>query len=267
MSAGVDPRAVVADGAHLAGDVSVGPYAIIGERVKIGAGSVIGPHAVVAGDTMLGANTRVYPFASVGEHGPAGGSGGDEDMHSSAVLGDNNVVREGVTIHAGTKAGGITKIGDNNLFMAYAHVGHDCVIGSHNIFVNFATLAGHVRVGDWASLSCFVQVHQRCRIGSYSYNCASSIISMDVPPYVKVFGVPAAPVSVNHEGLKRRGFDAVRRRRLKRAFQILYRRNLTLEQAIARLDEEIDAADEPEQASDLGLLADFIRRSERGIIR
>ena len=265
MNAGIDPRAVVAEGAQLAADVRVGPYAIIGEQVKIGAGGVIGPHAVLNGDTTLGANARVYPFASIGEPGPVLSSGDEPDAHTSTELGDNNTVREGVTIHAGTKSGGITEIGDHNLFMAYAHVGHDCVIGNHNIFVNFATLAGHVHVGDWASLSCFVQVHQYCRIGSYSYNCASSIISKDVPPYVKVFGAPAAPVSVNHEGLKRRNFDADRRRALKKAFQILYRKNLTLEQAVAQIDEAAAAAEA--YAPDLRLLTDFIRQSERGIIR
>ncbi len=268
MSGNIDPRAVIADGAQIADDVQIGPYAIIGPKVKIGAGSVISPHAVIHGDTTLGRNTRVYQFATVGELGPTVDVHVGEDAHTQLVAGDNNTFREGVTVHVGTLDGGITQIGNNNLFMAYVHIGHDCVIGHHNIFVNFATLAGHVQVDDWASLSCFVQVHQYCRIGSYGYLCASSIVNMDVPPYIKAFGSPAAPVSINNEGLRRRDFDQARRRRIKWAFKLLYRQSMALEQVIECL--QSDAAEEDADGhaeADLALLIDFLQRSERGIIR
>src|SRR6056297_221865 len=202
----IHSQAIVDDGATLADDVSVGPWTFIGPDVEIGPGCVIGPHVVIRGPTRIGANNRIYQFSSIGEDTP--------DLKyrnepTRLVIGEHNVIRENVTIHRGTVQGREeTTIGNHNLIMAYAHVGHDSVLGDHAVLVNNSALAGHVRVGDWAILSGYTLVHQFCQIGAHSFSGMGSAIGKDVPAYVTVSGAPAEAKSINLEGLRRRGFSA-----------------------------------------------------------
>lgn len=255
----IDSRAIVDPAARLADDVVVGPWSIIGPDVEIGAGSMIGPHVIVKGPTRIGKNNRIYQFSSVGEDTPDLKYQGEP---TRLVIGDNNVIREGVTIHRGTvQDRNETTIGNNNLLMAYVHVGHDSVIGDHCILVNNASLAGHVHVGDWAILSGYVLVHQFCHIGAHSFAGMGTAIGKDVPAYVMVFGSPAEAKSINLEGLKRRGFSAAAIAQLRRAYKIIYRQSNTTEVALQQLREL--AAETPE----VQLLIDSLERSTRGIVR
>jgi UDP-N-acetylglucosamine acyltransferase len=249
----VDPRAKLAD------DVVVGPWSFIGPDVEIGPGTRIESHVVLKGPTVIGANNHIYQFSSVGEDTP------DlkyRDEPTRLVIGDNNVIRENVTIHRGTvQDRSETTIGDSNLIMAYAHIGHDSVIGSNTILVNNTALAGHVEVGDWVILSGYTLVHQFCKIGAHSFSGMGTAIGKDVPAYVTVSGAPAEVKTINTEGLRRRGFSADAISQLRRAFKILYRQGLTIDIALQRL--ELMVRETPE----IELLIDSIRSSERGIVR
>jgi UDP-N-acetylglucosamine acyltransferase len=249
----VDPRAKLAD------DVVVGPWSFIGPDVEIGPGTRIESHVVLKGPTVIGANNHIYQFSSVGEDTP------DlkyRDEPTRLVIGDNNVIRESVTIHRGTvQDRSETTIGDSNLIMAYAHIGHDSVIGSNTILVNNTALAGHVEVGDWVILSGYTLVHQFCKIGAHSFSGMGTAIGKDVPAYVTVSGAPAEVKTINTEGLRRRGFSADAISQLRRAFKILYRQGLTIDIALQRL--ELMVRETPE----IELLIDSIRSSERGIVR
>lgn len=255
----IHPQAIVDPGAVLSDDVVVGPWTHIGPGVEIGPGSVIESHVVIRGPTRIGANNHIYQFSTVGEATP--------DLKyrnepTRLLIGDRNTIREGVTIHRGTvQDRGETVIGSDNLIMAYAHVGHDSVIGNHAILVNNVALAGHVHVGDWAILSGYTLVHQFCRIGPHSFSGMQTAIGKDVPAYITVSGSPAEAKTINTEGLRRRGFSDRAISQLRRAFKILYRQNLTLDIALQRL--EIMLSDTPE----VQVLIDSIRASERGIVR
>lgn len=255
----IHPSAVIDPETSLAPDVSVGPGCVIGPGVEIGAGCIIEPHVVIRGPTRIGRNNHIYQFSSIGEATP------DLKYRNEPtwlVMGDSNIVREGVTIHRGTvQDRGETRIGDHNLLMAYVHVGHDSVVGNHTILVNNAALAGHVHVGDWAVLSGHTLVHQFCKIGAHSFSGMQTAIGKDVPAYVTVSGSPAEAKTINTEGLRRRGFSAEAINALRRAFKILYRQGLTLDIAIQRL--EAVFADSPE----VKVLIDSLRASERGIVR
>lgn len=255
----IHPSAIIDPGASLAEDVSVGPWSMIGPGVEIGAGTVIEPHVVVRGPTRIGCENHIYQFASVGEATP------DLKYRNEPtwlIMGDRNTVREGVTIHRGTvQDQGETRIGDDNLFMAYVHIGHDSVIGSHTVLVNNAALAGHVHVGDWAVLSGHTLVHQFCKIGAHSFSGMQTAIGKDVPAYITVSGSPAEAKTINSEGLRRRGFSSDAINALRRAFKILYRQGLTLDIAIQRLEGVF--AGSPE----VRVLIDSLRASERGIVR
>ena len=255
----IDPRAAIAAGAELDEGVSVGPFAVIGDGVQVGAGTWIGPHAVIQGPTVLGRDNRIFQFASVGEAPQDKKYGGEP---TRLEIGDRNVIRECATVHRGTvQDAGVTRVGSDNLLMAYTHVAHDCTIGDHVILANAASLGGHIAVGDWAILGGFAIVHQFCRIGAHCFCGMGSVISMDVPPYVTVSGHPAAAHGINSEGLQRRGFapDAVAQ--IKQAYKILYKSGLRLEEAIAALQEQAVAAPELEP------LVAFLRASRRGIVR
>jgi UDP-N-acetylglucosamine acyltransferase len=255
----IHPQAIVDDGAKLADDVTVGPWSHIGPDVEIGAGSVIESHVVIKGPTTIGEGNHIYQFSTVGEATP--------DLKyrnepTKLVIGNRNTIREGVTIHRGTvQDRGETVIGDDNLIMAYAHIGHDSVIGNHTILVNNVALAGHVTIGDWAILSGYTLVHQFCRIGPHSFSGMQTAIGKDVPAYVTVSGSPAEAKTINTEGLRRRGFSDRAISQLRRAFKILYRQNLTLDIALQRLETML--SDTPE----VQVLIDSIRASERGIVR
>lgn len=255
----IDPRAVIDPAARIADDVTIGPYAVIEGDVEIGAGCWIGPHAVLRGPTRIGRENRIFQFASIGE------APQDKKYAGEATrleIGDRNVFREYVTVNRGTvQGGGVTRIGDDNWIMIGAHIAHDCIVGSHTIFSNNASLAGHVTVGDHVVLGGFTLVHQFCRLGAHCFTAMGSAISKDVPPYLLVSGHMARPYGLNVEGLKRRGFGAGTLRQLRRAYKVLYKSNLTLEQALEQLREMA------QEAAEVRSMVDFIERSERGIVR
>lgn len=255
----IDSSAIVHPNAKLAPDVQVGPWTIIGPDVEIGEGTVIASHVVLKGPTKIGKNNRIFQFSSIGEDTPDLKYKGEP---TRLVIGDNNTIREGVTIHRGTvQDRSETTIGDNNLLMAYVHVGHDSVIGNNCILVNNAALAGHVHIGDWAILSGFTLVHQFCKIGAHSFSGMGSAIGKDVPAYVMVNGSPAEAKNINVEGLRRRGFSKEDIALLSKAYKIIYRRGLTLDEALAELAPL--AVDNPA----LQLLIDSLNTSTRGIVR
>lgn len=255
----VHPTAIVAASAELAADVVVGPYSIVGAETAIGEGTSIGPHVVIADRTRIGRGNRVFQFASVGEIPQDRKYTGDP---TRTVIGDRNVIREFVTIHAGTSQDkGVTTIGDGNWLLAYSHVAHDCVIGNETTFSNNAQLAGHVIIDDYAILGGFVGVHQFCRVGAHAMLAAGSIVLQDVPPYVTAAGSPATPRGTNSEGLRRRGFGGDEIAAIRRAYKTLYRQGLALEDARA----EIAAAAVAVPA--LRALAAFLETPGRGIIR
>jgi len=255
----IDPRAVIDPGAELAANVSVGPYTVIGPGVSVGEGTRIGPHVVIDGPTRIGRDNRIFQFASLGAPPQDKKYAGEETW---LEIGDRNTIREFVTFNRGTvQDAGVTRIGDDNWIMAYCHIAHDCVVGNHTIFANNASLAGHVHIHDHVILGGYTLVYQFCSIGAHALTAYSSGISLDIPPYVTVGGNPARPHGLNMEGLRRRGFPEQTRNNLKRAYKILYRRNLPLQEALARLQEM--RAECPE----VGLLTDFLENRRRGIVR
>jgi UDP-N-acetylglucosamine acyltransferase len=259
MTASIHPTAVIAPDAVLAADVQVGAFTVIGPGVEIGAGTWIGPHVVIQGPTRIGAGNRIFQFASVGD-APQDKKYRDEPTRLE--IGDRNVVRECVTLNRGTtKDAGVTRIADDNLFMAYAHVAHDCVIGSNCVFANNATLGGHVHVGDWVHMGGLSGVHQFCKVGAHAFIANNAAVTRDVPPYVMTVGQPAAAHSINSEGLKRRGYSAGQIRNLRNAFRVLYRSGLKLADAEREL--KALAATQPEVAA----LVEFLPRSTRSIVR
>lgn len=249
----IDPSATLAD------SVQVGPYSIIGPDVEIGADTIVESHVVIKGPSKIGKSNHIYQFSSVGESTPDLKYKGEP---TRLVIGDHNVIREGVTIHRGTiQDRNETTIGDHNLIMAYAHVGHDSVIGNHCILVNNAALAGHVHIGDWAILGGFTLVHQYCHIGAHCFTGMGSAIGKDVPAYTMVAGAPAEAKTINAEGLSRRGFEKDDIRILQKAFRIIYRKKLTIAEALAEL-EGLSS-----DSSVLSPLIDSIKNSKRGIVR
>jgi UDP-N-acetylglucosamine acyltransferase len=255
----IDPRAIVEVGAQVAADAEIGPYSFIGSGVVLGPRCWVGPHAVIIGNTTIGADNRIFQFASIG--------GDPQDKKYTGAptrlsIGDRNVFREFCTINRGASAEqGLTRIGDDNLFMAYTHVAHDCTLGNHIVMVNYSGIAGHVDIGDWVILSGYTGVHQFCRIGRHAFAAANCGITRDVPPYVTTIGQPAVPHSINSEGLKRRGFSSDQIRNLRNAYRILYRSDLPLAAAVLELGAL--APTQPE----LQPLLDFIALSERSLIR
>ncbi len=255
----IHPSSVVDPSAQIGANVEIGPFCVIGPDVVIGEGSRLNSHVVLKGPTVLGKNNHIFQFATVGEDTPDLKYQGEK---TRLVIGDNNVIREGVTIHRGTvQDRGETTIGDNNLFMAYAHIGHDCVIGNHTILVNNAAIAGHVVVGDWAILAGYTLVHQYCSIGAHSFCGMGSAIGKDVPAYVTVFGNPAEAKAINQEGLKRRGFSAEAIQAIKRAYKLVYRSGRTLVDLMPELDALVS------ECPEVGDFVTSIKASSRGIVR
>jgi len=255
----IDPRAVVDPAAELDEGVSVGPFSIIEQGVRIGAGTKVGPHVVIRGETWIGRDNRIFQFSSIGEDPQDKKYQGEK---TRLEIGDGNRIREFVTIHRGTvQDGGVTRIGDDNLLMAYSHIAHDCQIGNHTIMANAASLGGHVRVEDWAILGGFSIVHQFCRIGTHSFAAMGSVIGKGVPPYVMVAGHPARARGINSEGLRRRQFSDAQIARIKQAYRWLYSSNLRVKDAVAQIESECS------DCAELKPLVQFLRASERSFIR
>jgi UDP-N-acetylglucosamine acyltransferase len=255
----IDPRAVVSPEARLAPDVTVGPFTVIGPGVEIGPRTIVGPHAVINGPTAIGADNHVFQFASIGD------APQDKKYRGEAtrlVIGERNVFREFCTVNRGTTHDkGITRIGDDNLLMACTHVAHDCVVGSHTVFANGAVLGGHVEIGDWVILGGLAAVHQFAKVGAHAFLAGGAMVRQDVPPYVMVAGDPAAPYAVNAEGLKRRGFTEEQIRAIRDAYRILYRSELKLSEALARLEPLA------RERLEIRAFVDFIQGATRSIVR
>jgi len=255
----IHPTALVDPEAKIAPEVEVGAYSIIGPQVEIGRGSRVGPHVVITGHTRIGANNRIFQFASLGEEPQDKKYGGEP---TRLEIGDNNTIREFCTFNCGTiQDAGVTRIGNDNWIMAYVHLAHDCQIGNHTIFANNAQLAGHVHVGDHAMLGGFTVVPLSCHKSAHSITAMGTIVLQDVPPYVTASGNSARPYGINSEGLKRRGFAPGAITNLRRAYKTVYKSGLTLDEAKKEL------AQQREHCPEIGLLLDFIRASDRGIIR
>jgi UDP-N-acetylglucosamine acyltransferase len=257
----VHETAIVAEGATLAAGVKVGPYAVIGADVHLGPRTIVEAHAVIDGDTHLGEANHVFPFASIGLAPQDLKFGGEK---TCVRIGDRNVFREGVTVHRGTRGGGgLTEIGSDNLFMAQAHVAHDCRVGSHTIFANAATLAGHVEVADYATVGAFSAVHQFCRVGTYAFMGGFTVATMDVLPYSKTAGNrPACLFGPNTLGLKRRGFPPETLAALRRAYRLLMQSGLPAGEALQRIETEAGVGD----LKEVKILVDFMRTAKRGVI-
>ena len=249
----VDPAARIAD------DVEIGAFSIVGPKVTIGPGSWIGPHVVVTGRTTIGRNTRIFQFASIGEE-PQDKKYAGED--TELIIGDDNTIRELCTFSRGTaQGGGKTIIGNNNWIMACVHIAHDCVLGDNIIMANNASLAGHVTVGDWAILSGYSLIHQFCSVGEHSFTSFASHVNQSIPPYVTVSGEKARAKGVNTEGLKRRGYTPEQIQQVRRAYKVLYRSGLRLEEARAKLEEMAQDHEEVRP------LVTFLDTTEKSFIR
>jgi UDP-N-acetylglucosamine acyltransferase len=255
----IHPTALIEPGARLASDVVVGAYSLIGGRVEVGEGSRIGPHVVIEGRTRIGRNNRISQFASIGGT-PQDKKYGGED--TAVEIGDGNTIREYVTINRGTIGdAGVTRVGDDNWIMAYVHFAHDCQIGNHTIFANACELAGHVHVGDWATLGATTLVHQFVQIGAYSFTGMGTYLDRDLPPYVRAAGNMAQPYGINSVGLRRRGLPPETIDALKRAYKTIYRSGLGQEEV--RRELEAQSVDCPEVKS----ILEFLNASKRGFIR
>ncbi len=255
----IHPRALVDSAAELDDDVRVGAFAIVEADVRIGAGTTIGPHAIVRSGTRIGRDNQIFQYASVGEDPQDKKYGGER---TELILGDRNVVREFATLNRGTvQDAGATRIGDDNLLMAYIHVAHDCRIGDHCILANAASLGGHVHIDDHAILGGFTIVHQFCRIGEHSFSQMGSMVQKDIPPYVTVGGHPARSHGINAEGLRRRDFPPETIQLIRRAYRTLFRSKLLFDEARRQVDAELGAHPE------IRRLLDFLAASERGVIR
>jgi len=255
----IDARAIVSGEAELAANVSIGPFSIIGPRVRIGPRTVVGPHVVINGPSTIGADNRFFQFASIGDAPQDKKYQGEPTL---LTIGDRNVFRESCTVNRGTTHDkGVTLIGSDNLFMAYAHVAHDCVVGNNTVFANCAALGGHVEIGDWVIIGGLTAVHRFTKVGAHAFLAGGAIVTRDVPPYVMVAGNPATPHAVNSEGLKRRGFTEEQIRNIRDAYRIVYRSDLKLAEALERLAPQADGRPE------IRAFVDFIHASTRSLAR
>lgn len=256
----IDARAIISPTARLGRCVRVSAYAVVGNEVELGDGCVLHPHAVVNGPARLGGENVFHPFCSVGGDPQDLKYGGER---TELVVGDRNTFREYVTVSRGTRqGGGVTRIGSHNLFMAYAHIAHDCQVGSHTVFANSATLAGHVIVEDYATVGAFSPVHQFCRVGRYSYIGASTVITQDVPPFSKVVTQRETRCyGVNTVGLERRGFSSERIRTIEQAYRLLLRSKLNTTQALEQMRTTLNGSADVEE------LIGFIESAARGLTK
>jgi UDP-N-acetylglucosamine acyltransferase len=256
----IHPQAIVAASAKLGEGVKVGAFAVVGEDVELGEGCVLHPHAVVQGPSSFGKHNVFYPFSVIG--------GDPQDYtfrgeRTELAAGDGNIFREYVTVSRGTeKGGGKTNLGSGNFLLAYSHVGHDCQIGDQTLFVNGATLAGHVTVEDFATIGALSPVHQFCRIGRYAYIGASTVITQDVPPFSRVVTErETKSFGINAIGLERKGFTPERLKALKTAYRLLLRSRMNTTQALAEMRKTLS------ESADVQELIKFIESAERGIVK
>jgi UDP-N-acetylglucosamine acyltransferase len=255
----IHSSAIIADSASIADDVDVGAYTVIGDGVVIGSGTRVDSHVVINGPTTIGKDNHIYQFASIGDD-PQDKKYRDEP--TKLTIGDRNTIREFCTVSRGTvQDAGETVIGDDNWIMAYVHIAHDCHVGSNTIMANNTTLAGHVHIGDWVIMGGFSGAHQFCRVGAHAFLGMYTGVNRDVPAYTMVSGNPGVPRGINSEGLKRRGFDAGQIRNIKDAYRLIYRKGMKLADAVDEI-----AARAAEQ-SELDLLLESLRSSERGLVR
>lgn len=249
----IDPSAKIADG------VEIGPYTIIGAKVEIDTGTWIGPHVVINGPTKIGKDNRIFQFASIGEEPQDLKYNGEE---TTLEVGDRNTIREYVTFNRGTpEDAGVTRVGSDNLFMAYSHIAHDCQVGDHVIFANAASVAGHVHVGDHAILGGFTAVHQFTHIGAHSFSGLGTIVNRDIPPYVIVAGNHAKAYGLNKNGLKRRGFDSPTIRALQKAYMLVIKGRKKRDEIQDELDKLMN------EFAEVKKMIEFIDTSERGVVR
>ncbi|MBA2655727.1 MAG: acyl-ACP--UDP-N-acetylglucosamine O-acyltransferase [Tatlockia sp.] len=255
----IDERAMIHPSAKLASGVTVGAGTVIGPDVEIGEGTWIGPHVVIQGPTVIGKNNKIFQFASVGDEPQDTTYQGEP---TRLEMGDNNVVREYCMISRGTvKGGGVTRVGDSNYLMAYSHIGHDCLIGSNIIMINYSALSGHVTVHDYATIGGYAAIHQFCHVGAYAFIARATYIVKDVLPYVMIAGHTTAACGLNTVGLRRRGFSAATIDQLRRAYKVIFRKGLTVQQAVAEL--ELMQKDCVEVIP----MIDALNQSSRGIVR
>ncbi|MEJ2525036.1 MAG: acyl-ACP--UDP-N-acetylglucosamine O-acyltransferase [Desulfuromonadales bacterium] len=255
----IHPTAIIHPGAELDDSVTVGAYSMIGEHVRIASGTTVAAHVVIEGWTEIGHDNQIFPFSSIGAAPQDLKYAGEKTF---LKIGDRNRIREFTTLNRGTEeGGGQTKIGDDNLFMAYSHVAHDCIVQNHAIFANGATLAGHVEIESAAILGGLAAVHQFCRIGCHTMISGGAMVAQDIPPYTVAQGDRAKTIGLNLIGLKRRGFEDNTIRGIKQAYRLIFRSGLRLEEAIDQISAEIDATPE------LNHFVNFIKESRRGIAR
>lgn len=249
----IDPLAKIAE------QVSIGAYAVIGPQVEIDSGSHIGDHATIYGPTKIGCDNQILQHTTLG--------GAPQDLNykgepTRLVIGDRNTIREYTSISRGTvTGGGVTQVGNDNFIMAYAHIGHDCHVGSQNVITNSASLAGHVHVGDQCNLGGFSLVHQFVRIGSFAFTSMGSVINRDVPPFVMVSGNYARSYGINKIGLRRKGFSVEAINAISKAYKLLVRRRVQRDDALQQLEPLV------QKFSEVKLFVDFLPGSSRGIVR
>jgi UDP-N-acetylglucosamine acyltransferase len=249
----IDPKAKVDEG------VNIGPYSIVGADVELGSGTVIESHVILKGPTIMGKNNRILQFSSIGDGSP---DKKYKDEPTQLIIGDENIIREGVTIHRGTiQEKGVTSIGNRNLMMAYSHIAHDCEIEDDVVLSNQAALAGSVKVGKGVILGGYAIVHQFCSLGEYSFCAMGSAVNKDIPSYVKVRGNPAKPFGINSVGIRRLGFSSEVVESLKSAYRTLYRKKLTTDEALLELKGSVTIT--PEVSSFIS----SVESSKRGISR
>ena len=255
----IHPTAIVDPSAEIDKDVTIGPYAVVEKEVRIGSGTTVGPHATIEKYTTIGENCQISQYASIG------GAPQDLKFHGEKTylkIGSGTIIREFVTINRGTEfGGGITELGENNYLMAYTHIAHDCKTGKHVILANNSTLAGHIEIGNYATVGGLVAIHQFVQIGDYAYIGGKSAVVKDIPPYVIASGDRATLHGLNNVGLKRHKFSKQSLKELKKAYRIFFRIGLTVKQSLERVKAEVEMTPEVKN------FVDFIVNSNRGVTR
>ncbi|PJD90587.1 MAG: acyl-[acyl-carrier-protein]--UDP-N-acetylglucosamine O-acyltransferase [Legionella sp.] len=255
----ISEHAIIHPSAKIADDVVIGPGTIIGADVEIGAGTWVGPHVVIQGPTKIGQHNKIFQFASVGD---APQDITYQNEPTRLEIGDHNIIREFSMISRGTvKGGGLTRIGNHNFFMAYAHVGHDCTVGNHVIMVNYSALSGHVTINDYVNIGGYAAVHQFCHVGAYAFVARATYVTKDVLPYLMIAGADTSACGINTVGLRRGGFSSEAIDNLRRAYKVIFRKGLTVQQAVTELT--VMQVECPE----VSLLIASLNASTRGIVR